>query len=234
MKITFIVPCYNAEQNIIENYNKLLFFIKKKKLNYRLVFINDGSKDLTLKKLRSIKNKKLKVINNKKNLGKSKSIINALKLIKSDFIVLIDCDLPYFEYLDEVINSLKNYDLVIINRKIKNSKNLDKEKNFYQIIRLNISNLFGYLTELSLNLKVKGDTQAGLKAFKLDKKILRKKFISKYYFFDIELIHFFRKKNAKLKLIPVKFKISTNSNIKIFSIRNFSYIYELTRIFLKY
>lgn len=234
MDITFIIPCLNVEKKILKNYKKLCYFANNKKINYNIIFINDGSKDLTLDKLKSIKEKNIKIINNKKNLGKSMSIINSLKKVKTKNIVLIDCDLPYFEYLDKVIDNLKSYDLVTINRKIKSSKNLDKDKNFYQVIRLNISNLFGYLTELSLNLKVRGDTQAGLKAFKLNKEILRKKFISKYYFFDIELIHFFRKKNSKIKLIPVKFKISTNSNIKIFSIKNFNYIYELIKVLFKY
>ncbi len=78
-----------------------------------------------------------------------------------------------------------------------------------------------------------GDTQAGLKAFKLNKEIKRKKFISKYYFFDIELINFFRKQNSKIKLIPVKFKVSNNSSIKIFSFKNFNYINELIKVLYK-
>lgn len=233
MSITYIVPCLNVEQDIIKNYKKLCLFIKKKKINSNIIFINDGSKDLTIDKLKSIKDQKVKIIDNKKNLGKSQSIINTIKKVKTKNIVLIDCDLPYFEYLDEVINNLKNNDLVIINRKIKNSKNLDKKKNFYQIIRLGVSNLFGYLTESILNLKVMGDTQAGLKAFKLNKEIKRKKFISKYYFFDIELINFFRKQNSKIKLIPVKFKVSNNSSIKIFSFKNFNYINELIKVLYK-
>ena len=45
---------------------------------------------------RKIKSKNIEIINNKFNLGKSKSIIKALKIAKTKNIVLIDCDLLIF------------------------------------------------------------------------------------------------------------------------------------------
>ena len=58
-------------------------------------------------------------------------------------------------------------------------------------------------------------------------------YLSKYYFFDIELISFFRKKGSKIKLIPVRFKISDQSSIKFFSFKNFKIIFELFKILKK-
>ena len=130
MQITFIIPCYNAENLILKNYKKLLFFTQKIKIKNKIIYINDGSKDNTYKKLNEIENKKVKILNNKKNLGKSQSIIKALKIVNTKYVILIDCDLPYFKYLKNIINNLKNYDLVMVNRKLKNSKNIDKKKKF--------------------------------------------------------------------------------------------------------
>ena len=79
-----------------------------------------------LKKLLKIRKKNVFIINNKKNLGKSKSIINTIRKIKTKNIILIDCDLPYLLYLKKVINSLKKNDLVLVNRKMKNSKKIGK------------------------------------------------------------------------------------------------------------
>ena len=129
MQITFIIPCYNASKIIDENNKKLNKFIKKAKIKGKIIYINDGSEDNTLKELKKIKSKNIKIINNKYNLGKSKSIINVLKTINAKKVVLIDCDLPYFRYLRTTIKNLKKYDLVTINRKLKNSINLDKRKN---------------------------------------------------------------------------------------------------------
>lgn len=233
MQITFIIPCYNAENLILKNYKKLLFFTQKIKIKNKIIYINDGSKDNTYKKLNEIKNKKVKILNNKKNLGKSQSIIKALKIVNTKYVILIDCDLPYFKYLKNIINNLKNYDLVMVNRKLKNSKNIDKKKNLYKFTRSLISNFLGKLIEKKLKLNVNGDTQAGLKGFRINKKLKKIKFFSKYYFFDIELINYFRKGKFKIKLIPVKFKISDKSSIKFFSLNNLKIIFEFFIILKK-
>lgn len=230
MKITFIIPCYNAENIIIKNYKRLSQFTKKNKIKRKIIYINDGSSDNTIKKLKKIKDRDVNILDNKKNLGKSKSIINCLKKIKTKNVILIDCDLSYFEYLNKVIVSLKKNDLVSVNRKLKKSKNINTSYNLYQFSRNLISNFLSHLIEKKLKLGVKGDTQAGLKAFKLSQRLKKTKFISKYYFFDIELINFFRKKNLKIKLIPVKYKISKQSTIKIFSIKNFFILSEFIKV----
>jgi len=233
MKFTFIIPCHNSEEIIVNNYKKLKKFISQNRIKSKIIYINDSSKDNTLKELNKIKDKKVTIINNKINLGKSRSISRMLKKINTDFVILIDCDLPYFKYLNEIIKNLKIYELVIVNRKINKSLNLDKKRNIYQISRDFISNILGSLVELKLKLKVHGDTQAGLKGFKFSKEIKRYKFLSKYYFLDIELINFFRKKEKKIKLVSVRYKISKKSSIKFFSLKNFKIIFELFYVLFK-
>ena len=233
MILTFIIPCYNAETIVSKNFIKLNSFIKKNRIKAKIIYINDGSTDFTLKKLLKIRKKNVFIINNKKNLGKSKSIINTIRKIKTKNIILIDCDLPYLLYLKKVINSLKKNDLVLVNRKMKNSKKIGKNNNLYQISRHIISSYLGYLMEKKLNLNVNGDSQAGLKGFKLKNYVKKTIFISKYYFFDIELIKTFRNKSAKIEMIPVKYRISNKSNIKFFSFKNLIYIFEFIKVLSK-
>ena len=234
MNITFVIPCYNSQKIILQNYKKLNRFIKKKKHKYKIIYINDGSSDSTFQELLKIKNKNVFIVNNKKNIGKSISIINCIKKIKTDYIILIDCDLPYFSYLNKLIKNLKKNDLVLVNRKIKNSKNIEVNQNFYQIIRNLISNYMGIYMEKKLKLNVSGDSQAGLKGLKNKNYINKIKFISKYYFFDIELIKIFRINKARVKMIPVKYKISKKSSINIFSFKNILYILEFLKVLKKY
>jgi len=235
MCITFIVPCFNAEKFILNTNSKLVRFFNKHKINYKIFYINDGSKDETLLKLKKISSRKIKIFDNPINLGKSKTIINTLKFVKTNKVVLIDCDLPYFGSLKEIINSLKNNHLVIINRKLNKSNNIGKKFSFYSYFRKLISNILGIIIEKKLNLNTLGDTQAGLKAFKMVKGIKKFKFLSKYYFFDVELISFFRKKKLNIKLVPAKYKISQKSSIKLISHKNFEIISEFIRVlFRKY
>jgi len=145
---------------------------------------------------------------------------------------LLDCDLPYLKYLKKIIYELNFNDLVLINRRLPNSKNL-KPNNLYQKTRKYIGVLIGKLIEIVHKLNVYGDTQAGLKGFKYIKNIRNKKFISKYYFLDFEIIKIFRERNLSIKSIPVNYSISKKSNIKIFSYKNILILFELIKILLK-
>jgi hypothetical protein len=230
MKISVIIPCYNSEYYISNNLNKIYSFFKKKKIKSEIICINDGSMDNTLLILKKIKEKfNIKIINNKNNVGKSFSIIKGIVNSKYKNIVLIDSDITYFKYLRLLIFFLqKDYDLIIANRRLPKSRLIIKNKlNIYQLLRLIIGKIIGKLIELTLNTNVYGDTQAGLKAFKLPSKFKKKKFISKRFFFDIELIHFFRRANLRIKSIPVEFFISDKSSIGIFNKINIKIIIEL-------
>ena len=230
MEISVIIPCYNSEYYISNNLNKIYNFIKKKKLKSEIVCINDGSTDNTLLILKKLKEKfNIKIINNKNNVGKSFSIIKGIINSKYKNIILIDSDITYFKYLELIIFYLqKDYDLIIANRRLPESRLIIKNKlKIYQLLRLIIGKIIGKLIELTLNTNVCGDTQAGLKAFKLPSKFKKKKFISKRFFFDIELIHFFRRANLRIKSIPVKFFISDKSSIGIFNKINIKIIIEL-------
>ena len=47
MKVLLIIPSYNEEENVLNNYNKIIKFNKKSKIKYDAIVINDGSKDRT-------------------------------------------------------------------------------------------------------------------------------------------------------------------------------------------
>lgn len=47
MKVLLIVPSYNEEKNVLNNYNRILEYNKRSKIKYDAIIINDGSKDRT-------------------------------------------------------------------------------------------------------------------------------------------------------------------------------------------
>lgn len=47
MKVLLIIPSYNEEENVLENYQRIIDYNKKNKTNYDAIVINDGSKDKT-------------------------------------------------------------------------------------------------------------------------------------------------------------------------------------------
>ena len=222
--VSFIIPCYNAETFIKKNLVLLTKKIKSLKLTYQIILIDDGSQDNTYLILKNIikKDKYISLIKNKKNIGKSYSLLRGIKRSKYQHIVMIDCDLPYFRSINKIIYFLKkNIDLVIINRKLKESKLANKKLNPYQVIRYFLGAIIALINKKILKINIEGgDTQAGLKGFKKNSYFVRNNFISKKFFFDLELIHLFSKKKLKIISIKTIFDINKNSSIKIFNFKN--------------
>ena len=108
-KISFVIPCYNCEPFIEKNIEKLEKKIKLLKIVGEIILIDDGSADKTFKKLQLIKKKKkfIKIIKNKKNIGKSYSILQGIKKSKYNHVIMIDCDFPYFSLIKKIVLSLK-------------------------------------------------------------------------------------------------------------------------------
>ena len=235
--VSFIVPCYNAEKFIVQNISKLQKKILSLKIRYEIILIDDGSNDGSCKKIKDYikKNKFISLIENKRNQGKSFSVIKGIKKSKYNFIIMIDCDLPYFSSLNKIVFHLKNKaDLVMINRRLKDSK-LKKEKlNLYQISRYILGATIAFINKILLNISVEGgDTQAGLKGFKKNNVLMKNKFISKKFFFDLELIHLFLKKKLKIISIKTNYFIPKKSSIKILNFKNnYSIFKELLLILI--
>ena len=89
--ISVIIPVYNESENILN----LLDEIKKEltnKLNYEIIIVNDCSTDNIIQILNSQKIRELKIINHKKNLGQSNSILSGIEKSLFNNIVTIDGD----------------------------------------------------------------------------------------------------------------------------------------------
>ena len=145
--LSVIVPCYNYETYISNNIEKLTNKLRVHNIDHEIIIINDGSLDNTKNKIETLlKDKRIILINNKNNKGKSYSIINALPICKFNKILLIDCDMPYFEYLDKALFEIyNNYDLICINRRSKQSLLTNKNLSSYQKTRHRIGNFIGKL-----------------------------------------------------------------------------------------
>ena len=94
MKLSLVVPCYNEEENVkvfAEQAREIL-----KGIEYEIVFINDGSKDHTIQKLKELKTEEkenLTIINFSRNFGKEAGLYAGLQHATGDYVVIIDADL---------------------------------------------------------------------------------------------------------------------------------------------
>ena len=114
MKLDVVVPLYNEEENIKDFYKAINKSLKD--IEYRLVFINDGSSDKSLKVLKKLyesDNKRIRIVSFSRNFGKESAIYAGLKNSDAEYTAIIDADLQQDpDYLLEMINILdKNDDI---------------------------------------------------------------------------------------------------------------------------
>lgn len=102
-KISVIVPAYNAEKYVV----RCIDCLKRQTFkDFEVIFINDGSTDMTLELLNKHKTKNMTIIN-KHNSGVSSARNNGLKVAKGEFIAFLDIDDEYRnDYLELMFNAI--------------------------------------------------------------------------------------------------------------------------------
>lgn len=128
MKISYIVPCLNESKNIKKVYNHIKIANKNAKiLDYELILINDYSSDDTLEVLKHLQknDKKIKIINNLKNLGLGRSIQVGIEQASKDFLMYLPGDDCHSS--SEIIKLLRvkeYYDILLSLYSNKNERSL--------------------------------------------------------------------------------------------------------------
>lgn len=135
--LSVIIPSYNEEGNV-ENTAKVVgTLLKEHGIDYELVFVNDGSKDKTWEKLKSLceTEENIVAVNFSRNFGKESAIFAGLKEAKGDACVLMDCDLQHPpKTVIEMYNIWKNNpDIDIVEAK---KADRGKENPFYRACSL--------------------------------------------------------------------------------------------------
>lgn len=95
-KITVIVPCYNEEQAIHYFYEEMERIAAKMPQNtFEYVFVDDGSRDGTLRCMRELRKKdqRVKYVSFSRNFGKEAAIYAGLTHATGDYVAIMDADL---------------------------------------------------------------------------------------------------------------------------------------------
>jgi len=92
--LSIIVPCFNEETSILNFYEETRKILKALNIKNEIIFIDDGSKDNTLKKIHelSISDANVRYISFSRNFGKEAALIAGLQASKGNYIVTMDVD----------------------------------------------------------------------------------------------------------------------------------------------
>jgi len=93
--LVVIIPVFNEENNVMLLYERLVGVMRSLGKSYRFIFVNDGSRDNTLLKLRELaaKDQHVKYIDLSRNFGHQVAVTAGLHFSKGKRVVIIDADL---------------------------------------------------------------------------------------------------------------------------------------------
>lgn len=95
-KVSILVPCYNEEQSLPLLYEELIKVIDNlPDYEWKMLFVNDGSKDGTMHVLASMreKDKRVNYLDLSRNFGKENAMLAGFDFVTGDCMILMDADL---------------------------------------------------------------------------------------------------------------------------------------------
>ncbi|MCK5080759.1 MAG: glycosyltransferase family 2 protein [Candidatus Moranbacteria bacterium] len=112
MLVSVIVPLYNEEENVAQLHKEIKKVFRKEKLRGEFIFVDDGSSDKTLQKLKKLK--PIKIISFRKNFGQTAAMDAGIKEARGKIIVTMDGDLQNDPAdIPKLLKKLKgNYDVI--------------------------------------------------------------------------------------------------------------------------
>ena len=144
LKISIIIPVYNAEKYINECIDSILKNSNESLYQIEIIIINDGSTDHTLEKLEKYKKNNFIHTYTTKNQGVSAARNYGIKLAKGEWITFIDADDKVTEgFIDLSINELNKNTLLKTTILTDNYKNHDKDKVTVSIQQLLVKLIYG-------------------------------------------------------------------------------------------
>lgn len=142
--LSIIIPAYNESENIASLHDALSNYIesvcKKNKLDFEVIYVNDGSKDNTLEVLNDItaRDNKSHYINFSRNFGKEAATSCGYRECKGDAAIVMDADGQHpKEIIEDFIREWKRGSQVVVGvRKSTQASFLKKmsSKLFYKIL----------------------------------------------------------------------------------------------------
>ena len=110
--LSFVIPCYRSEKTIEKVIDEIIRTVaEKKEYDYEIICVNDCSPDNVYEVLKKLaaENKKIKVVNFVRNMGKPAAVLAGYSAVRGEYVVNLDDDYqcPTYE-LWKLLEPLEN------------------------------------------------------------------------------------------------------------------------------
>lgn len=95
--ISIVIPIYNEAPNVAPLYENVKSIIKKLPQKFELIFVDDGSSDDSVQKLRQVakRDKRARVVELARNFGKEIAVTAGIHKARGDAAIIMDADLQH-------------------------------------------------------------------------------------------------------------------------------------------
>ena len=228
MKISLIFACYNVSKYLDDLYELL---ISQPYKNVEFIFVDDCSTDNTKTKILSFKDRRVKTVLNKENIGAACSRNNGIDIATGDYISFVDPDDMFDKNLLERISKIvNNYNPDVIDVGMQEIYEIDNivtyrkniiskysgffDKNINDVlIDLEYKFLFGsssnkfYRKEIIDKHHIRNEHQALKEDFEFNIKVFKKAL--NFYLLNEPLYFYMKRNNGSLtsRFVPDYFRI---------------------------
>ena len=127
--VSIVIPVYEEEESLPHLYESIKKVMDKLKRKYEIVFVDDGSRDGTLKVLESYQKKDptVVVVSFRRNFGQTAAMAAGFEYAQGDIIVTMDADLQNDPNdIPKLLEKIKGHDVVSGWRKKRQDKFLSR------------------------------------------------------------------------------------------------------------
>ncbi len=202
--ISVVMPAYNEGKHIAYAIRHIADQLDDNGYRYEIIVVDDGSKDDTFDVVNKLSMSNLRFLRLKRNIGKGFALKHGLNNVKGEYVLFFDSDMEVkAKNIDQYIDSLKNFDLVIASKRHPDSI---YDAPFFRRL---LSVAFQTLVTIFVGVRAT-DTQSGLKAGRVGpmRRMFRLLAVKKYAF-DVELLTLARLLDYSFVEMPVNIKLSS-------------------------
>jgi dolichyl-phosphate beta-glucosyltransferase len=205
-KLTLIIPAYNEERVIKNSLKETISYLSKKKYQWEVIVVDDGSTDETASLVADFasRNKKIKLVKHPKNQGKGAALRTGVLKARGEYIIFSDADLSVsIINIDKFVDVLKKTsEVVISSRRVKGARIIVHQP----LVRETMGRVFTWLARMVTGVDVV-DFTCGFKGFrrKAALKIFGQSLVDRWAY-DSEILFLARKYSCQITQVPVEWR----------------------------
>ncbi len=211
--LSVILPIYNADTFIEERLGALCDYLEKSGLSYEVIAVDDGSRDDTVNRIRSMNRDRTRLVRRERNEGKFAAITAGMAECRGRCCLFTDADVPYeLSAVPRMLHLIRDrgFHVVIGDRTLPGGSYTDQ----LGPVRRWATRLFTVFVRLLVTGGVP-DTQCGLKAFRADVAhhlfpLLRERGFAG----DVELLYIALKYNLAIRRLPARLVFQGRSSVR--------------------